>query len=67
MAKDLGLRCVAEGVETEAQQRFLTQRGCDALQGYLFARPMPADECRDWLRRYRRGQLRAAVVEPLRA
>jgi EAL domain-containing protein (putative c-di-GMP-specific phosphodiesterase class I) len=69
MAKDLGLRCVAEGVETEAQQQFLTERGCDSLQGYLFARPMPADECRDWLRRYRRewAQAQAAGREPLRA
>lgn len=42
MAKALGLRVVAEGVETEAQRRQLTAIGCDELQGYLLARPMPA-------------------------
>jgi len=40
MAHELGLSVVAEGVETEAQQEFLSSRGCDALQGYLLARPM---------------------------
>lgn len=40
MASHLGLRVVAEGVETEAQQRFLESAGCDFMQGYLLARPM---------------------------
>jgi EAL domain-containing protein (putative c-di-GMP-specific phosphodiesterase class I) len=43
----LGLKVVAEGVETETQLAFLRQRGCDALQGYLFARPVAADEIPD--------------------
>lgn len=43
MAQRLGLRTTAEGVETEAQAQFLTRCGCDALQGYLLARPMPID------------------------
>ena len=37
-----GLHVTAEGVETPAQARYLTDRGCDSLQGYLFARPAPA-------------------------
>ena len=41
MAGQLGLRVVAEGVETEAQAGYLLQHGCDALQGYWCARPMP--------------------------
>jgi EAL domain-containing protein (putative c-di-GMP-specific phosphodiesterase class I) len=41
MAKHLRLRVVAEGVETQQQADFLISAGCDALQGYLFARPMP--------------------------
>ena len=37
-------RQVAEGVETTAQQKFLTGLGCDSLQGFLLGKPMPADE-----------------------
>ena len=44
MAHTLGLTVVAEGVETKAQQAFLCESGCDHMQGYLFAKPMPADE-----------------------
>jgi diguanylate cyclase (GGDEF)-like protein len=42
MARALGLRAVAEGVETPAQRDLLVQMGCDELQGYLFAKPMSA-------------------------
>lgn len=44
LARNLGLRVVAEGVETEAQRRFLSEHACDLLQGYLFGRPEPADD-----------------------
>ncbi|WP_434771544.1 putative bifunctional diguanylate cyclase/phosphodiesterase [Pseudomonas entomophila] len=43
LGQALGLRIVAEGVETEAQRAFLTRLGCDALQGYLLGRPVPAE------------------------
>jgi len=43
LAHRIGLRVVAEGVETEAQADFLREHGCDELQGYHFARPMPFD------------------------
>lgn len=44
MAHEIKLRVVAEGVETEAQQRFLERHHCDEMQGFLFSRPLPADE-----------------------
>jgi diguanylate cyclase (GGDEF)-like protein len=44
MGKSLGLSLVAEGVETPDQQRFLVSQGCERAQGFLFGRPMPADE-----------------------
>jgi diguanylate cyclase (GGDEF)-like protein/PAS domain S-box-containing protein len=44
MARSLGISVTAEGIETQAQQTWMQHLGCDAAQGYLFARPMPADD-----------------------
>lgn len=44
MARSLGIAVTAEGIETQAQQTWMQHLGCDSAQGYLFARPMPADE-----------------------
>ena len=44
MARALDLLVVAEGVETDEQRRSLAESGCDLLQGYLMAKPMPVDE-----------------------
>jgi len=44
MARSLGISVTAEGIETQAQQTWMQHLGCDTAQGYLFARPMPADE-----------------------
>ena len=42
LAHSLGLKVVAEGIETEGQSRFLREHGCDLLQGYLYGKPEPA-------------------------
>jgi diguanylate cyclase (GGDEF)-like protein/PAS domain S-box-containing protein len=44
MAQKLGIKCLAEGIETEAQLRFLLDNGCPLGQGYLYSRPLPASE-----------------------
>jgi len=48
----LGLDAVAEGVEDAAMMERLTTLGCDRVQGYFIARPMPADAVLPWLQRY---------------
>jgi diguanylate cyclase (GGDEF)-like protein len=48
LAHALGLRVVAEGVETSGQRNILLNLGCDELQGFFFAKPMTADMLLDW-------------------
>jgi diguanylate cyclase len=48
LAHELGLRVVAEGVETAGQRDILVALGCDELQGFFLARPMPADVLQAW-------------------
>jgi len=50
LAHGLGIGVVAEGIETEAQADQLRELGCDLGQGYLFARPIPADQTATFLR-----------------
>ena len=49
LAHNLKLKVVAEGVETEAQLRFLRSHGCDEMQGYYFARPQNLEDCTRFL------------------
>ncbi|MBT2248130.1 EAL domain-containing protein [Arthrobacter sp. BHU FT2] len=49
LAHAVGIRAVAEGVETEGQVEALQTMGCDLAQGYLFARPLPEQRLREWL------------------
>ncbi len=44
MAKDLGLKIVVEGVETKGQYEYIKKLGCDMIQGYYFAKPMPFED-----------------------
>jgi EAL domain-containing protein (putative c-di-GMP-specific phosphodiesterase class I) len=60
MAHDLNLNAVAEGVETEAQERLLVAHGCDLMQGFLHSPPLPAGDCERWLRQ-RLGRPAAAL------
>jgi EAL domain-containing protein (putative c-di-GMP-specific phosphodiesterase class I) len=60
LARRLGLDCIAEGVETEEQQKLLLRDLCPGMQGYLFSRPIPADQMEAILRRNRAGNIQAA-------
>lgn len=53
MAQNLGMSVIAEGVETQSQLDYLTAEHCAEYQGYLLAKPMPADELESWMKRYR--------------
>jgi diguanylate cyclase (GGDEF)-like protein len=55
LAGSLGLTVVAEGVETDAQLTYLRANRCDQVQGYLFSRPLPPDECANLMRSLRRA------------
>jgi len=49
IGKNLGMEVIAEGVETNAQATFLLENGCDAAQGYYFARPMAFGDFKEYL------------------
>ena len=61
LAHNLGLKVVAEGVESDEAWRHLEELGCDLAQGYYVSRPLPADAVTRLL-----GERRAAVVEASR-
>lgn len=68
LGKTLGLTVTAEGVETDAQQSFLTLEGCDLLQGFLLGRPASPDALEDDLMatrttRYADLEVEEAVAE----
>ncbi|MCA0175629.1 MAG: EAL domain-containing protein [Proteobacteria bacterium] len=52
LARALGLRVIAEGVETVSQQEALYRQGCGMMQGFLFSRPMPGAELATWVRNF---------------
>ncbi len=50
MVKNLDLMVVAEGVETAAQLRSLTENNCDIIQGYYFSKPIPEIELTEFIK-----------------
>ena len=55
MVKDLDLKVIAEGVETQEQLDFLKQSSCDLVQGYFFSKPLPVEEFLEYRLRYEKG------------
>ncbi|MBP5987553.1 MAG: EAL domain-containing protein [Azonexus sp.] len=52
LGHELGLDIIAEGVETEPQRDYLKRLNCDLLQGFLYSKPLPAEEVVEFLRRW---------------
>ncbi|MNJ75836.1 Oxygen sensor protein DosP [compost metagenome] len=50
IGRNLGLECIAEGIESEEQLSMLRQRGCELGQGYYFSRPLDEAGFRAWIR-----------------
>ncbi|MFW5834425.1 MAG: putative bifunctional diguanylate cyclase/phosphodiesterase [Pseudomonadota bacterium] len=64
IARSMDRRVIAEGIETEAQRRFLIDHGCPEGQGYLIARPLAPPQLVDWLRAHRAATRPNAVAAP---
>lgn len=56
IGQKLGMKIVAEGVESEDHFEFLRAEGCDYMQGYLIGKPMPAHEIRGWMAEFAKRQ-----------
>lgn len=62
LGHSLGLKVVAEGAESAEQVDFLARQGCDSVQGYFYARPMPVDAFESWLHARNGAHNSSAVV-----
>jgi diguanylate cyclase len=62
LAHNLGLRVVAEGVESEQAKERLVALGCDEVQGFWLARPMPAATCFSWLQEHQLASIPAGCL-----
>ncbi len=61
----LGLETIAEGVEDQAVVEMLSAMGCDSAQGYVFARPMPADKLGPWLTVHAKAEAAVTPTPPM--
>ena len=59
LGHSLGLEVLGEGVETQEALDWLTAQGCERAQGFLIARPMPAEGFSTWVRQYKASQVEA--------
>jgi EAL domain-containing protein (putative c-di-GMP-specific phosphodiesterase class I) len=66
LAHSLGMRMIAEGVETEAVMRLLTDYGCDVAQGYFIARPQSPDSLTPWLHQQAAVESRGSTADTSR-
>ena len=62
LGEALGMSTIAEGIETEAEERHLQNAGCAVGQGFKYARPLPASDFLDWVRRHEGGPAEASVT-----
>jgi EAL domain-containing protein (putative c-di-GMP-specific phosphodiesterase class I) len=63
MARNLNIDAIAEGVETQEQKDFLASYGCNSMQGFFFAHPVPVGKFKDLLERQRRPSAPPEKVE----
>jgi diguanylate cyclase (GGDEF)-like protein/PAS domain S-box-containing protein len=52
LAKNLNMKVLAEGVETQEQKEFMYENGCYEIQGYFYSKPLPADKAREFILKY---------------
>ncbi len=60
LGQAMNLEIIAEGVETEAQLEFLRKEGCEQIQGFLFAKPMPSNALVEWLPKHLSSMMQTA-------
>lgn len=63
LAKALGLKTIAEGVELDSERLFLEQHGCDQIQGYYYSRPLPFSQLTDFLYDWRQTQTSSRLAQ----
>ena len=63
LGKRLNMQIIAEGVESQEDWDCAAAAGCDIIQGYFVARPMPGNELEAWLRHWEQAPLKSGIVK----